>query len=455
MRIINILLTILLFVVSARPQEPRVLTLESSMSIAFGNNPELQMAEKEYKKQKAGVWEAYSGILPSLNGNVNFQHAWDIQETTIPNFIKQMLGPQAPAGMPDYVRISFGLENTFTYGATLTQPLFLGGAGIAGVNIAYAAKRAAEKNYSSIRQQLIYDVSDAFYGCLLTEELTKVTQKALEQAEANFDMVDKKYKAGTASGFDQMRAKVEVANLKPELISARNNHQLSLTRLRNVLGLQKDVDFIIQGALMYEQDPFGSMPLDTLQNMALKNRPEMHALLEQKYISKKSITIARSNFLPKLFFQTDYSKMAMRNDYKFTGEDFSKGFTSAVSLQIPLFNGFKNLKQYQKSQLDYRIMLDTEKQVRDGILAEVEVAYNKFSEAKEKYLAAAESVGLAEESLRLATLMYEEGASTQLDVLNAQLALNRARVNYASSVYEHQMARYQLRKVTGNLKEIL
>jgi outer membrane protein TolC len=189
--------------------------------------------------------------------------------------------------------------------------------------------------------------------------------------------------------------------------------------------------------------------------MALKKRPEMHALLEQKYISKKSITIARSNFLPKLFFQTDYSKMAMRNDYKFTDEDFSKGFTSAVSLQIPLFNGFKNLKQYQKSQLDYRIMQDTEKQVRDGILAEVEVAHNKFREAKEKYLAAAESVGLAEESLRLATLMYEEGASTQLDVLNAQLALNRARVNYASSVYEHQMARYQLRKVTGNLKEIL
>lgn len=455
MRKKGLVIIVFLSIVVGYAQEKRVLTLENSMSIAFENNPELQMAEKELAKTKAGIWEAYSAILPTINGNVNFQHAWDIQETTIPNFIKQMMGDQAPPGMPDYVRISFGLENTFTYGATLSQPLFLGGAGIAGIKIAYASKRAAEQNYQSTRQQLIYDVSDAFYGCLLTKELVDVTQKALEQAEANYNMVNKKYKAGTASGFDQMRAKVEVANLKPELISARNNHQLSLTRLRNILGLQKDVDFLVQGALMYEKDPYGEMPLDSLQSKALKNRPEMQALMEQKYISKKSIAIARSNFLPKLFFQTDYSKMAMRNDYKFTDEDFSKGFTSAISLQIPLFTGFKNLKSYQKSQLDYRIMIDTEKQVKDGITAEVEVAFNKFNEAKEKYLSAAESVDLAEESLRLATLMYEEGASTQLDVLSAQLALNRSRVNYASSIYEYQMARYQLRKVTGNLKEIL
>jgi outer membrane protein TolC len=83
------------------------------------------------------------------------------------------------------------------------------------------------------------------------------------------------------------------------------------------------------------------------------------------------------------------------------------------------------------------------------------VAYNAFHEAKEKYLSANETVKLAEEALRLANLMYEEGTNTQLDVLNSSLALNQARLNYASSLYEYQVTRYRLRKVTGTLEGII
>ena len=66
-----------------------------------------------------------------------------------------------------------------------------------------------------------------------------------------------------------------------------------------------------------------------------------------------------------------------------------------------------------------------------------------------------ETVDLAKESLRLANLMYEEGTNTQLDVLNTQLALTQARMNYVSSLFEYQVARYALRKATGQLQGIL
>ena len=147
--------------------------------------------------------------------------------------------------------------------------------------------------------------------------------------------------------------------------------------------------------------------------------------------------------------------MAMKNDMKLAQRDFSKGFTSAVSLQIPLFHGFRSSMQYQSARLDYKIMLDTEKQVHDGIAAEVEIVYNKFLEAKQKFLAARGTVDLAKEALRLANLMYDEGANTQLDVLSSQLALTRARLSYANSIYEYQIARYQLRKAAGELKAVL
>lgn len=432
-----------------------VLDLETSLDLAMKNNPDLKIAEKEMKKSKAAVWEAYANIMPQLDASASFQHSWDIQKSTIPNFIKTMMGPSAPPGMPDYVEIAFGLENTFNYGATFSQPLFLGWAGIAGINTSKAAERAAEHNVQMKRQNLIYQTANAFYTCLLAKELVTVQEEALEQAKMNLDVVQKKYNVGMASGFDKMRAEVEVANMRPDLISARNNYESAITQLRTVMGVSKDMDIEVTGAFKYSEDTFANQSLEDLQQTALKNRPEYLALEEQKQMSKQGITIARSEFLPKLFFQTEYSYMAMRDDYHFAQDDFNKGFTSALSLQIPLFSGFSSVKNYQKAKLDYKITLDTEKQFRDGIAAEVEIAHNKFNEAKEKFFSAKETVALAEEALRLANLMYEEGANTQLDVINSQMALTRAKMNYVRSLYDYQIARYQLRKASGCLREII
>lgn len=441
----------------AQPQDSLILNLDQSVELALENNPEVQIAEKELAKARAGIWEAYAAILPSINGSASFQKSWEIQENTIPNFIKVMLGPNFPGveAMPDYVKLSFGLENTFMYGASLTQPLFLGGAGVAGVQMAYAAKDASAHQLESKRQNLIYQTVGAFYGCLLAKELVDVQTQAMAQARANLDAVVKKYEAGSASGFDKMRAEVEAANILPQKIAAENDYQAALTGFRTVLGLGKETQLDVEGVLEFRIDEMDGVTLQELQTTSLNNRPELAAFSAQKRIASKGIAVARSQFMPKIFFSTDYSFLAMTNNYDISQDDFSKGFTSAVSLRIPLFNGFKNHKQYQKARLDYKITLDAEKQIRDGIAAEVELAYNKFQEAKEKYQAARESTGLAEEALRMANLMYEEGASTQLDVMSSQLALTRARLNYASALYEYQMARYELRRVSGTLQGVL
>ncbi|MBN2416413.1 TolC family protein [bacterium] len=455
-----LLITVIMMPALLPAQETMVLTLAESVGMALEKNPQLQIARKNAAKARAGIGEAYAALLPAVDANANFQHAWEIQTNTIPNFLKPMLAPLAPvipefADMPDFVQLSFGLENTFTYGLRLTQPLYLGGAGIAGVKIAYAAADASESNLETTRQNIIYQTVNTFYGCILARELVDVQSMAVEQAQANLDVVLKKYDAGSASGFEKMRAQVELANLQPQLISARNGYRSARTGLRTILGIREDVEIGVQGSLTFTGDDFADSELQEIQRKALENRPELQALQAQKRMAAKGMTIARSQFLPKLFFSTDYSFLAMKNDPNFSRDDFSKGFTSAVSLQIPLFHGLKNHRAFQKARLDYKIVLDSERQLRDGVFAEVEIAYNTFREAREKYLSAEESIELAEEALRLANLTYQEGGGTQLDVMSSQLALTRARLNHVSALYEYQMSRYALRKVTGTLKGIL
>jgi outer membrane protein len=252
-----------------------------------------------------------------------------------------------------------------------------------------------------------------------------------------------------------MRAEVDAANLRPQLISAKNGFQSALTALKMVMGLPENSAVEIKGQLEFVEDPIDSLSLNGLRGLAARMRPEIQSLKAQKSMASGGVAVARSQFLPKVFFQTDLSYLAMRTDYRFGHRDFSKGFTSALSLQIPLFTSFGNVLSYQKARLDAKIVGDAEKQLGDGIAAETEIAHNKFRETRQRYAAARESIAMAEEAMRLANLMYQEGASTQLDVMGARLALTQSRLNYVSSLYEYQMARYQIRKAAGMLKGVL
>ncbi len=443
------------FFLQGTSQETFDLTLEKSVDMALQYDPEYQITRKEIEKAKADVLGSYAGILPQLDAYANYQRAWKIQESTIPNFIKAMLGPLATPDMPDYVKLSFGLKNTFLYGARVNLPLFQGGAGIAGIRAAKAAKQATRHNLEIHRQILIFNTVNAFYTCMLTKEMVNVQEDALNQAKANLEVVLKKHTVGAASGFDKMRAEVEVANQQPLVINARNNYQSALTQLRALLGLQKGIELNLIGEFVYAEATYDSLSLDQLQALAVSARPELMIMKQQRTISGMGIVMARSNFLPKVFFSTDYSYMAMQNDLHLRQENFSEGLISTINLQIPIFHGFSSTRQYQKAKLDFKITLDMEKQMLDVINADVEFSYNKFREAKEKYSSANETVSLASEALRLANLMYQEGTNTQVDVMSSRLALTQAQMNYVSSIYEYQISRYQLRKATGSLQGIL
>lgn len=438
-------------------QEKMTLTLHRSVAVALERSPDLAVARNDHARSSAEVWQAWSAVLPRVDAYANLQHNWRIQTSRIPNFLKPMLGPLAPvipelSMMPDYVDIAFGLQNTLRYGATITQPLFLGGAGVAGIRMANAAERAAGHSLDLKRQVIIQDAATAFYAVLRAQELVRVQSDALAQARANLETVEKKFAVGMASPFDRMRAQVDVATIEPDLIAARNARQSALSALRTVLGLDPSTIVEVSGEFHYAPEEYAGRPLSELQAMALADRHETRIMDERKRIADNAVTVSRSGYWPTLTFQTDLSYLGMRDDLRFSSPDLSRGLYSSLTLQIPIFVGFRTMKESEKAQVEYRTVLENERQLVNGISAEVEVAYNTFREADDKYRSALRTVELGREALRLATVMYNEGANTQLDVLNSQLALTRAEVNHANTIFEYQIARYRLRKSIGRLE---
>ncbi len=451
-----------LFLFNILPGETIELDLETARQIALKNNPEVKKVRERVKKAKAQITETRAGFLPTLNGFTSLQHAWDLQRNKIPNFLKPSLDPiykalynanymQTYEEMPDYLEMAFGLENTLVYGVNLQQPLYTGGAVWNGYQISHLSHDIAEAQLETTVQTVLNNVTSAYYSALFAKSAVGVTEQALTSAQKNLDQVTKFYESGKSSKLDVLRAEVQVANFKPQLVSVKNQFRLAKSNLANLLGIDEDSDFKFRGELTYLQNDLLNSSLQELTRLALENRAEIKMIENQKEIAERQVAINRSTLLPKISFSTSYQYQGMRDNLEFTGEDLNKSFNSSLSISIPLFNGFKNSAKLQQAKIGIKEVDHQQTALKNGIRLEVKSAYYKMKEAEEKVATQRKTIEQAQEALRLANLMYSEGASTQLDVLNANLALKQAKMNYQQSLLEYNLALSGLKKAINQL----
>lgn len=465
----------MVFIVGFTNAETLVLDLDTAKEIALENNPTIKIAQKGVTRAKAQIIEARGGMMPSISAFSSLDHAWDLQESIIPNFLKSSLSPlysdigdalvslgdqfdnqdltdqgvaMLAAGemMPDYLEMAFGLENTMVYGMQLEQPLFTGGAIFNGYKISKLGYDIAEKQLESVTQTLLDNVTQTYYFALFAKSAMEVSEEALVSAEENLQQVQMFFDNGKASKLDLLRAEVEVANLKPSVISAENNLKMTFSQLNIILGFESDNDVVLSDKLEYKECEVQKMSLSELVKLAKTNRPEIAILKSQQKIADKNLSISKGAYMPTVALGTTFQYTGMRNDMDFTGDDFYKSFNTTLSLSIPLFEGFRKNSKVQQAQITKYEVQDQMESAIDGIQLEVENGYFLMREAEKKVETQEKTIEQAKEALRLANLMYKEGAATQLDVLNSNLALKSARMNYQQSLLEFNNAISQLKK---------
>ncbi|MFA6744103.1 MAG: TolC family protein, partial [Candidatus Neomarinimicrobiota bacterium] len=352
---------------------------------------------------------------------------------------------------PEYLEMAFGLENVLIAGIQLQQPIYLGGTIRNGYNISKLGYNIAQLQFKSIEQNVLNELTSSYYRVLFTKSTLTVFQEALQSAEQNLEQVNKFYNVGKASNFDLLRAEVQVANTKPFVASAKNNFRLSESGLRMIMGIDESIElnFVEELELYYSELTIKS--LEELMEIALISRPEIQMLNDQKSITKKQVSLSKASFLPTVVFGTSYQYQGMRNDLNFNSEDFNKSFNSSISISVPLFSGMKNSAKYQQAKIAVKETEHQAESLINSIKLEVKSAYYTMQEALEKVQTQQKTIEQAKEAQRLAHLMYSEGSSTQLDILNADLAVQQAQMNYQQSLFEYNVALANLKKAINQL----
>ena len=414
----------------------RTLTLEEAIKVALENNKSIQISKSNLNIAKSRIIQSRSNFLPHLGFNSTY--TWWEKGQKI----------EMPAGVfgPEPISMSLDFTEDYVAAFSLSQPLFTSGRIRQSYKISELGLKIAEEDYKDQEQKVIFSVKKAFYDLVLAQQFVGVTEEALSLAEEHSRITKLRFNAGEASEFEVLRAEVEVANLRPQIIKAKNSVKLATLGLKNNLGLGLGEEINIEGEFKREV-PYPN--LDVCLKTAFENRPELARLKYQEETAQRGVKLAKVNNWPSLSAVVNYQWLSQKLFYRKEWQDTYSGF---LVMSIPLFDGFYTRGKVKEAKAALESISIGEKQLKDGVELEVRQAYLSLLESSEIIKSSEENVVQAKKNVEIAEEQFASGYVTSLDVMSTQLALTTAKTNYIQALHDYALAVAKLDKAIGTIR---
>ncbi|WP_296897667.1 TolC family protein [uncultured Megamonas sp.] len=292
------------------------------------------------------------------------------------------------------------------------------------------------------KQQIKYDTTKGYYNILQCRNLVGVNQETVDQLQAHLDTVNAKYAAGTVAKSDVLRSQVELADAKQNLVNAENNYDLSISSLNNLIGLPIDTKINIQDELKYTKY---DLSLAECMDLAMNNRPDGIAAAKSVEQAKTSVKVAQAGNLPQV---SAYASYTIDGDDAFNN-DAAEQSEIGVKASWSIFDNNVTKSQVRQAEAALAKAQENVQYVNEGIQLEVHQAYLNLLSAEKNIQTTSVAVNQASEDYNIAQVRYTAGVGTNIDVMDAAVALTTAKTNYVQALYDYNVSKAQLDKAMG------
>lgn len=407
---------------------PMELDLAAARELCLLHNPRLHQIRAQVDQQEGAITELRAARRPALDLGSTY--------TTFEERRQQSFGSTFE---PD----------TFHWGADLEASItvYSGGRSTRSVESRQATRRAVQADLAAASQDLLNQVFSTYFDARLAQETAEVQRDAIRVLDEQLRYASSRADAGVVDRFEVMQAEVSLANARPPLVRAENDYRRAIEALRLLVGLPLPPgrDSMDVRLLEPELPPWEELSFDEALQRAARHRPELRALQERRDAQYKQLEIAERGLTPVVSLFAAYG---VETD-QFGDEDYLRGWTAGAMATWPLIDGGA---MRGKTQQQSAILLQLEHQRAELDLAignEVRQALYDYQEATLILETADQVITQAEEALRLSRNRYQAGRGTQLDVLESQLQLTRARLEQATAHNTLQRAQVDLLRATG------
>jgi outer membrane protein TolC len=415
------------------------ITVDQSVQLGMENSKSLH--ESLMKVQQAGAQESEvrTNELPSLTANGSYTRLSPITPFDI------VLGRLTYVVVPNIL-------NNYSGRISAQQPLFTGFRLESDKNAAEYSTRASENDYTSDKNQLVYNVKNAYWSLFRAIELEKVVAENIEEVKAHLNDVQNLMDQGMATNNDLLRVQVQLSNTELLQIDAKNNIELAMVGLDNAMGVPLDTRIALQSVPRPLADTTVGQHignLDSLIAAAIDNRPDLRALDFRVKASDESVKAAESGWYPQVYLFGDYVDARPNSRYFPEIDMFKDSWDFGVTASWNIWNWGATIDQTNEAQAQRSQAQDALLQLRDGVTLEVTQSYLNLKKTVEQIGVSAEGVKQAQENYRVTNEKFKSGLALNSDVLDAELSLLQAKTNYTQALVDYELANAQLVKSIG------
>ena len=429
----HLLLTILLCICSFTIHAQEKITLEEAIEIALSESNTIKIADMTIEKTGYAKKGAYSALYPNISATGNYQRTLKKQVMVM------------DMGMGDPLEIEVGTSNNVSAGVTAAMPLVNAqlwqSLKLSALDVELAIEQARSSKISLVSQ-----VKQSFYAVLLAKEAYNVYKEVYDNAQKNFEDVEKKYNVGKASEFEYLRAKVNVNNAEPEVFNAESSVELAIWQLKAIMGIDLNTELDVEGELKDYTEELTVMTLAASDTVSFENNTNLLQLRLQDEMLSRTIKMTKFQYIPTLSASFAYNYNAMGNTFDMSWNPYS---VVALSINIPIFDGFSkrnNIRQYKKTQDILRLNIeDTERNLNIAL----ENYRDQMNTSVKRFTAAEATLEMAQKSYDISEKMYEVGKATLVELNDAQLALTQAQLTMSQAIYQYMTNKAAIDELMG------
>ena len=418
------------------PRADGPLTLERAVELALRHSRKVKVAGADQRAMASMRREAFAGFLPQASVN-----GYGVNQNMVPNVYFS-----AGDTMARNFQV-FGTNRAYDLNVTGMWSLFSGGRTYYGYKAAGARADSATQMLRGTEVEVAMQARLDYIGAVREQENARVTGELLRQVEERLRVTREEFDAGRVARFNVLRDEAELANTIQMDTMARNRAEIALIALKTTLGVDLGSPITVAEPLRYE--PM-AITLEEGVRQALETHPDVRAATKQVDAAEAEIRAAYGRYLPELSATVMYDWQRFNN----RGEPSRKpeGYAAGLVLTLPVFDGFMRENAIVTARAKRDKASEQEVLARQQVTKEVNQAALMLAAAEKNVDASRKGLEQAEEQFRILQERYAAGRSIQLEVLDAQVTLTRARFNVVAALADYQSAAAMWLKATGRVR---
>jgi HAE1 family hydrophobic/amphiphilic exporter-1 len=398
------------------------LSIQSAVQYALDRNPDVLSGREAIEQDNKNIKYAITQVFPTINATGS---ALKEKDAVLENN-----------------GASFGgnAYNTYTIIGKLTQPLWDGGAILAGLSYANKDKQIKQKNLEITERTVTLSVLQAFYSVILNRENRDILNQTLKVEQQSLVTTDHYYKIGRAQLLDVLQSKTNLALLLPQIATAENQMKAQASQLVSLLHENQAKSVNLVGSLEAIDMP------SVMELLPLKKElPEISVARLTINQFDDTITETLAPNWPSANIQASYGRDSNVKSDLFN--DYATQWTVGLYVTVPIFSGLSSVYQRQALLSQQQQLRYTEQKTLDTLSynqvqseRDLDTALANLKSSKSAADLGAASLKEAQREYRLQTINYLQLLSTQQTYLQAESSYVQAEYNYISGIANYFVA---------------